>query len=290
MDLSKKLVICFEGNIGSGKSSIINSFPRDPDVFSIHPELVEEWKDYNGANLIKEFYENPAKYSFTFQICNLITDYKRSIEMRENQIKNTRRNLMLMERCGLTAKHVFIPFYHNKGFIDDSQKSLLMELDEIVNGDKLLPDMVIYIQISPDEAFRRIRNRNMEEERNITIDDIKGLHTGYELYVNILLNLYEIPVYTIDGNKDLKDIESDIQKLKPIMEDILKKKLEKVKDEETNLENRIDDEINQTCLPISKSDMKEGSMWNYFPFFKYIYKIFLYFSNKDDGIERKKNA
>nr|BDV50033.1 MAG: deoxynucleoside kinase-like protein [Porcellio scaber clopovirus] len=236
---SNRLIICFEGNIGSGKSSIINShFTSDPEV-SICPEYYDELKNKFGLTL-KDLSGNLKYDFFSSELYKFINMNLRCKDHCKNQIKDIRQKFILMERCALTTKHVLFPFYHNKGFLDINQKSILMQLDEIVNCDKYIPDVVIYVQTDPIKAFERIQARKKEEERSITIGDIKSLDAEYEKYLIILKDVYHIPVFRIDGTKSMEDIKSDLIKLKLEMRDLLKKKLAK---REKNIGKGEEDDI-----------------------------------------------
>nr|BDV49976.1 MAG: deoxynucleoside kinase-like protein [Porcellio scaber clopovirus] len=279
MVLSKKLLICFEGNIGSGKSSIISSFKRYPEICTYH-ESIDEWKNYYEDGLLEYVFGSPGRcgcYYMDLDLC-LIID-KISIMNCEYQVTNVRRNLIFMDGCGLTVKRVFIPFFLNKGYIDTNQNSLVLNIDAKINDDALLPDMVIYVKTNPEKAFERIQTSNREEEKNITIEDIKGLDAAYEKYINDLEDAYHIPVFEIDGNKSLKSIQSDVIKLKPQMEELLlKKKIEKIEEVEkkplVNVEGIISNEATQN----------KAYIWNYMPFLKLIKACLLLFTNRKTDI------
>ncbi|KAL7643727.1 UNVERIFIED_CONTAM: hypothetical protein RMT77_005733 [Armadillidium vulgare] len=293
--LKNKLLVCLEGNIASGKSSILNTFKRDPAA-SIYPEPVDEWRNYNGTNLLEKMYNDPEKYMFPFQTCNIITMDNRHNDMRKNQTKKVRRTLMIMERCPLASEHVFISNSVKNGFLDETQRVLLKTLNERINGNNLVPDMVIYVKTNPHVAFERIKNRKREEESKITIEFIKDLDTEYETYISLLKEIYGISVFTIDGNKNIQEMDKDLIELKMIMENLLNKKIKKGEEEEEeekkiNSDNEEDDEIIKTCLPIPHSHSEKASMWNYIPFFNYIFSFIRYLlGNKNPEKELKKEA
>ncbi|KAL7646476.1 UNVERIFIED_CONTAM: hypothetical protein RMT77_001726 [Armadillidium vulgare] len=294
--IKNKLVVSIEGNIGSGKSSILNTYKRDPAVL-IYPEPVETWKNYNGTNMLANMYNDPAKYTFPFQLCNIITTDKIHNDIRENQSKKVRRNIAITERCPLTPVYVFISYSVEKGFLDETQQELLNTLNERINGDNLTPDMVIYVKTDPEVAFERIRNRNREEESTITLEFIQDLDIKHDEYMKVLKETYGVPVYMIDGNKSLQEIEKELSNLKPIMEKFLKTKIEREEEEkiiinsEKEEEDGEDDEIIKTCLPIPQPNRKETSIWNYIPFFDYIFSFIRYLIvSKNPKIELKKQA
>nr|BDV50063.1 MAG: deoxynucleoside kinase-like protein [Porcellio scaber clopovirus] len=227
LTLSDQLLVCVEGNISGGIGSLNSFFQRDPEVF-VCPETNDELRDEFGIITLKKLSEYPAKNSLFFQLCHLINMHKRCQKIKINDL---RQKLIIMENCSLTAKHFFIPVFHVRGYIDNIQESILMKLDKMVDGDKLLPDVVIYVKNNPERVLERMNTSNGNEERYFTIRDFKYFDDEYEMYLRLLKYFYKIPVFIIDGNKSLKDINSEFQKLKPIMLSLLKKKLER--EEET---------------------------------------------------------
>lgn len=78
MQQNQRTLLSVEGNIGSGKSTLIRLIKdRHPKVIvnlsvQIHylDEPLTEWQSLNGdprLNLLKEFYTNPTRWAFTMQ-------------------------------------------------------------------------------------------------------------------------------------------------------------------------------------------------------------------------------
>ena len=78
------MIIYLEGNIGSGKSTLIEFLQTyiteknlDADVIL---EPVEEWmetKDSNETNILEHYYQDAKKYGFAFQINALLSRVKK---------------------------------------------------------------------------------------------------------------------------------------------------------------------------------------------------------------------
>lgn len=45
------------------------------------------------------------------------------------------------------------------------------------------PDIVIYLDVSPEESMRRIKLRDRDVESGITIEYLRSLHAAYETFV-----------------------------------------------------------------------------------------------------------
>jgi deoxyadenosine/deoxycytidine kinase len=109
-----KLILSIEGNIGSGKSSVVemmnnrkmNCISGEYTV-STYPEPVKMWKNYYGHNLLELQYKNPLANSLRFQLHAMDTfnDRNTYVHMSGNKIN-------LMERSLHTAYECFLgPMY-----------------------------------------------------------------------------------------------------------------------------------------------------------------------------------
>ena len=81
------IVISIEGNIGSGKSTLMEIFKQKfPQLELTHAseifyldEPVEDWKNINqnqDLNILQTFYEDPCRWAYSFQIYALFTRLK----------------------------------------------------------------------------------------------------------------------------------------------------------------------------------------------------------------------
>ena len=64
-------IFSIEGNIGSGKSTIIERLKERYPQFIYLPEPVDEWnkiKDNSGVTILEKFYNDKKRYSFSFQM------------------------------------------------------------------------------------------------------------------------------------------------------------------------------------------------------------------------------
>jgi len=59
------MVICIEGAIGAGKTSLINTLKaRNPDKYAYYPEPIEQWERPGGP--LENFYADPERYVLDF--------------------------------------------------------------------------------------------------------------------------------------------------------------------------------------------------------------------------------
>jgi deoxyadenosine/deoxycytidine kinase len=68
--MNKRDIISIEGNIGSGKTTLINKLQENlQDNFVFLEEPLDEWleiKDERENTILSKFYSDQSKYSFPF--------------------------------------------------------------------------------------------------------------------------------------------------------------------------------------------------------------------------------
>ena len=79
--MEKIMIVCVEGNIGSGKSTLLSKMKYlvDPLSIILLEEPVDEWLnmiDNANNSILANYYKDPKKYCFSFQIFVLKTDAK----------------------------------------------------------------------------------------------------------------------------------------------------------------------------------------------------------------------
>ena len=166
-------IVSIEGNIGSGKSTVINTlkeyYKNNEKVYFLE-EPVSEWveiKDSDGKNIIEKFYENQEHYSFSFQMMAYIS----RLAMLKRAIKHCKENsihLIICERSLQTDKNVFCKMLHDSGKIEDINFQIYNKwFDEFITE---IPSIYfMYIKTKPTIAYERVLKRNRKGE-NISIE------------------------------------------------------------------------------------------------------------------------
>ena len=78
----KAHIFSIDGNIGSGKSSIVKDleeYYKDRTDICFVPEPVDEWHsivDKNGVPILSNFYQDAKRYAFRFQMMAYISRLK----------------------------------------------------------------------------------------------------------------------------------------------------------------------------------------------------------------------
>ena len=206
-------IISIEGNIGSGKSTLVeylkNNYINNDIIYLQEP--IEEWnkiKDENNKTILEKFYENQCKYSFSFQMMAYIS----RLHLLRKTIKENPNSIIITERSLFTDKYVFAKMLY------DSEKMEKIEYSIYNNWFHSMIDLaplnkVIYLKTTPEVSYERIKKRNREGENSIPFEYIKDCHD----YHNKMIDIMSIDKKIIDCTGD---IEKDNNLFKSWAEDI----------------------------------------------------------------------
>tara|TARA_A100001015_G_C14916988_1_gene682759 strand:+ start:517 stop:1170 length:654 start_codon:yes stop_codon:yes gene_type:complete len=195
-------IISIEGNIGSGKSTMVEYLKKhlenDPTVCFL-PEPVDKWNtiiDENGVNIIENYYKDQKKYAFQFQMMAYIS---RISLLREALKKDY--EIIITERSIFTDANVFAKMLYDEGKIGETEyKIYKLWFDEFI---KDIPKIsLVYVKTDPEICNRRVLIRNRVGE-NIPLDYLKECHNYHEIWIND--NKDCLNVLTIDGNPTMSE-------------------------------------------------------------------------------------
>ena len=196
-------IISIEGNIGSGKSTLVHDLQvyfknkdisNDKVVFLQEP--VDVWntiRDDNGT-ILEHFYKDQTKYSFPFQMMAYIS---RLSKLRET-IKKYPESIIITERSLFTDKFVFAKMLYDNEKIDEiSYQIYLKWFNDFIND--LPKHEFIYIKASPEKCLERINRRNRSGE-SIELDYL----VNCDKYHDNMLSSHECySELILDGNIDM---------------------------------------------------------------------------------------
>ena len=173
------ILISIEGNIGSGKSSIVKLLKdiyKNNKKICFLEEPVSQWlnlKDSSGKNILNYFYENIEEYAFSFQM----NAYISRLQIL-NEALNKDYDIIITERCVQTDKNVFAKMLYEDDKIKEINYKIYLEWFNYFIKD--IPNVYhIYINTNPNIAFERVKKRNRESENNITIEYLQKCHNSH---------------------------------------------------------------------------------------------------------------
>lgn len=188
-------IITIDGNIGAGKTTILNYLHHNYNIF-IDLEPVDKWKSY-----LDNIYIYNKNY-FNLQL---------RVWLDRSWIQEKNKTLMLMERSPFFIRNTFNTYLYNNNLISNHEYLIINELydktDEIWKS-----NFYIYLRSNPNSCLERILKRGRENETNITIDYLNDIHNLHEETYKKALDL-NMNILIIDiENKTLEEISSIILK------------------------------------------------------------------------------
>jgi deoxyadenosine/deoxycytidine kinase len=153
------------GNIGSGKSTVVKRLQSENKTNSINyfEEPLAEWGEW-----LDLFYSNQEKYAFSFQM-KVLKDFLFSKEYSKKPI--------VCERSPYESKVIFAKALLDEGKMNEKEYQLLADYHELIAWK---PDVIIYLQASPEICDKRIKIRSRECESGIPYTYLETLHRNYE--------------------------------------------------------------------------------------------------------------
>ena len=188
-------IFCIDGNIGSGKSTILDELKHRGYV--VFKENLEEWMP-----ALTLFYDNPKRWMFALQL-EITTSMKTQYSDICDKVSEP---FVFIERCPLSAL-LFVKNGIRNGYLTFEEVNIFTK---IFNQNFWSPDTIVYVDTPVDVCFRRAQTRSRECEKSIEIKYLQQLHDEYKtMYTSSCFP----DIHTIDGSRDVQTITDDILKL-----------------------------------------------------------------------------
>jgi len=191
--------IVISGNIGCGKTTQIKRLQEyfaTEDNIKIIPEGVQEWID---EGWLQKYYDDPKTWALPFQYRVLAS---------QTDVPDMEDGLIIIERSPHTTQHIFSKQLTEDGIItpEGFQGIVQHNINNSWN-----PDAFIYVRVSPEICFERMKLRNRNAESMISLDYLKKLHDRHEvLHLENEANL--CPSFIIDGSKSIDEVTAQLMK------------------------------------------------------------------------------
>ena len=158
--MHRPVILSIEGNIGSGKSTLVQYLQTvlGTEVGNICflEEPVDEWdevKDEHGVTILENYYANQSAHAFLFQMMAYIS--------RLNKIKTALQgdyDVIIMERSLETDRHVFAQM------LRDSEQMTQMEFTVYMRWyghfmSEIPEAHVVYLRTDPEVVAARVKKR-----------------------------------------------------------------------------------------------------------------------------------
>ena len=202
--MSKRpLLISIEGNIGAGKSTIIDNLKEhmkgNTDVMFLK-EPVDIWESIKDKktdeNILQKFYNDPNKYAFSFQVMAYVT---RLSTIRTAIRENPDCRVIICERSLDADRNIFAKMLYEDGKIEDIHYQIYLHFyEEYVKDYKL--DGIVYINADAEVCYNRTVKRSRNGESSITKEYLQQCKDYYDEW---LIKNTDTEILNINANEDV---------------------------------------------------------------------------------------
>ena len=158
--------IAIEGVIGSGKTSLAKVLAQQ-----FHAGIVAEQFDDNP--FLEKFYADRKKFAFHTQLYFLMSRYKQQREIAQIDLFNSR----VIADYLFAKDRIFAEIN-----LSEDEFSLYDKIYALIEHDVPRPDLVLYLQGTPEFLYKRIKKRDRNFEREIEFEYIEHLCNAYNTF------------------------------------------------------------------------------------------------------------
>ena len=209
-------MIIIEGTIGAGKSTLLSLVSSHLTGYHIASEPLELWDSFvTGPSLLQRFYEDPYRWAFAMEQMTLLSRVREAVLLQQQYGPR-----LIMERSLFSGRYCFAHNSYANGFMNETEWYIYNQwFDYVTHHYPLTPRAVVYIRISPRQAFERVQKRNRLSEKTISLDYLSQIG---ELHDQLLLREStrygkKMPVLQVDGSSDqIKQVQEIISFVKEL--------------------------------------------------------------------------
>ena len=187
--------IVIEGLIGVGKTPLAKLLAE-----RLEARLILE--DTEGNPFLQEFYKDKHRYAFQTQIFFLLSRFKQQQELLEYDLFTQR----IVSDYLFAKDKIFASVV-----LDEREFHLYQKLVFLLEKNIPKPDLVIYLQATPEKLFKKIKEQGREWEKDIELAYLLDLSEAYNRH---FFHYNETPLLVINtDNFDFLENPSDLGNL-----------------------------------------------------------------------------
>jgi deoxyguanosine kinase len=190
--LEKFNYIAFEGNIGSGKTTLVQKIAEDFNAKTV----LERFAD---NPFLPKFYKDQNRYAFPLEMSFLADRYQ--------QLSDDLAQFDLFKDFVIADYHIFKSLIFAKITLAGDEYRLYRNLFDIIYKEMPKPDLYVYLYQNTDRLLQNIKKRGRSYEQNIQADYLDKINNGYLEYIKSQtdLNVLIIDVSNRDFVKNHED-------------------------------------------------------------------------------------
>jgi deoxyadenosine/deoxycytidine kinase len=201
---SGPIIVSVEGNIGSGKSTILDHLETSLGDLAGRVVVLKEplgvWEAIKdpetGENILEKFYKDQTRYAFSFQVmayASRLSLIRKAIE------QNPECSVIVCERSLEADKHIFAKMLYDDGVIEDINYQIYQSFCKEFAREFGL-DSIVYIDADAEVCHERVGKRSRQGDGGIPLEYLQKCKKYHDEW--LLDTLQETPVLRIKTNQN----------------------------------------------------------------------------------------
>jgi len=174
--------IAIEGGIGVGKTTLAQGLAT-----KLHASLLLE--DIGDNPFLELFYQDPERHGLSVQLSFLFSRLKQWQSLAQQDLF---QSMMISDY--IFAKDRLFAMTN----LSDEEFALYCQVAQSVTIDLPKPDLVIYLQSSPEVALKRIQHRNRSMEQGVNLDYLKQVTETFDKF---FFHYQETPLLVVQTDR-----------------------------------------------------------------------------------------
>lgn len=184
--------LVIEGNIGAGKTSLVQMISRD-----FNAKLVLE--QFADNPFLPKFYQEPDKYSFPLEMSFLAERY--------NQLNRELQNFDLFSSFTVSDYYFMKSLIFAQNTLQADEYKLYQQFFKIIYDKMPKPDLYVYLHLDVKNLLKNIGSRGRDFEQQIDSSYLEKIGQGY---FSFFKQQEDFPIAIIDTNNiDFVNNEKD---------------------------------------------------------------------------------
>lgn len=209
--MEKYPYIVIEGNIGSGKTSLVKVLAKE---FSAHAF----YEEFSENPFLPKFYADPDKHAFPLELSFLAERY--------HQLKKELNTRDLFHENIISDYYFFKSLIFAEITLPEDEFALYKKLFDIIHQKLPKPDLFVYLYSDVERLQVNIKQRGRDYESQISDDYLEQIHKGY---FNFLNQQDSFPVLVLNvSNSDFVNQKEDFMKILVSLNRIYEKGVHKI--------------------------------------------------------------